>query len=186
MTAAQRSSGRSGRKLVVLLGEKPSHGRRDAEHGEVAAGDEAGAQVNWRRFVVERDFQKRRVVGGEHARQRRLALAQLLIDWIEQDEALAATLWLQQDEPAGVGYGQRAQHHGVEDAERGGRRADPDRQRDDRNRRERWIAAEHPCRISEVLQERFDRGEAALIAVGLLHLIDAAERAPCGGLRIAG
>ena len=186
MTAAQRSSDEAARKLVVLLGEEPSHLWREAEHGEVAAGDEAGAQVNRRRFVVEGDFQVRRVVGGEHARQRRLARAELLIDRIEQDESLAATLWLEQDEPIGVGYGQRAQHHGVEDAERGGRRADPDRQRDDRNRRERWIAAEHPCRISEVLQERFDRGKATLIAVGLLHLIDAAERASRGGLRIAG
>ncbi len=108
----------------------------------------------------------RRVVGGEQARQRRLARAELLIDRIEQEESLAATLWLEQDELIGVGYRQRAQHHGVEDAERGGRRADPDRQRDDRNRRERWLAAEHPCRISEVLQERFDHAEAEL----LLHV----------------
>src|SRR5580765_1424099 len=89
-TVARRSS----RKLVVLLNEKPAHGRRDSEHGEVTAGDEAGAQVAWRRFVVESHFQIRRVVGGEHARQRRLAIAQLLIDRIEHDEALAATLRL--------------------------------------------------------------------------------------------
>src|SRR5262245_42393957 len=57
------------RKLVILIGEEASHLWCDAEHGEVAAGNAAGAQVNGRWFVVESDFQIRRVADGKHARK---------------------------------------------------------------------------------------------------------------------
>ena len=104
---------------LVLLDEQPSHMSGESEHGEVAARDEAGLQVHRGRVPLERDFHVRDVVGGEQARQRRLARAQLLIDWIDDDESLPAALWLEQDEPIGIGDGQRAQHDGVEHAERG-------------------------------------------------------------------
>ena len=53
-----------------------------------------------------------------------------------------------------------------------------------RHRRKRPIAAEDPCCISDVLQPGFEGGKATLVPIGLLHLIDAAERASGRRLRI--
>ena len=80
----------------------------------------------------------------------------------------------------GFGVGERRQQNRVSDAEDRRRRADAERQREQRGRGEAGRPAEPAEGVSKVLLEGVDDGQAAAIAVSLLHLVDAAEVAAGG------
>ena len=68
---------------------------------------------------------------------------------------LAAVLgtFPQGHESVGVGVRQRAEEHGVDDAEDGGVGADSDRQREHRRGNERRLVTQSPGSVDEVLPE---------------------------------
>ena len=76
---------------------------------------------------------------------------------------------------------QAAKQKTIDDAENGSRRADSERERENRDECERRTFREHAKGESEIENERIDEGNAALIAIGFFCLFDAAEFALCSG-----
>ena len=164
----------AGAELIVLLGQQASCRRREAEDGEVIAGDGAGSKVGCV-GAIERHRHERIVVDGEKARQRVLTPSQLFEDWIEQDPALALMLRHELDETIGLRNRQGPQHDGIQHAEDGRRGANPERERRDGRRGEARTPAQRARRVSEILQEAVDEREPALIAIRFFHLFDSAK-----------
>ncbi len=71
--------------------------------------------------------------------------------------------------------GQRLEEHRIDDGENSRSGADAQRERDDRRRSDGGRATQRPQRVANVLPENVDEREAALIAVTLSDLSDAAK-----------
>ena len=67
-------------------------------------------------------------------------------------------------EAGGIGERQRPQEHRVDDAEDGGRRADAECERDDRDGAEAGVSRQQSQRIVDVLQHRLDAAQAPRVA----------------------
>src|SRR5439155_1697565 len=80
-TRAARGAG----DLVVTLRKQSAVRGREAQHGEIAAGHEAAADIGRTDGAGERHLEKRRAADGEHARERVLPPAQLFEDGVEED-----------------------------------------------------------------------------------------------------
>ena len=147
---ADEDGGR-GSLLVVGRAEVPPEQRPDAEDPE-----EAGRHV---RHVRARGLEGARnrhevvVVPGH-----RLETAVLIPEVVEVRVRQARGPALRGDledghDPARVGVRQRPKKDAVDDAEDGRRRADTERERDDHDRGDAGLLAQHPRRVPEVLPE---------------------------------
>ena len=81
----------------------------------------------------------------------------------------------QRDDAVGIRVGQRIEQDGVDDAEHGGVRADPERHHENANQRRATIPAQGPYGVAGILQRGFEQGNAAAIAIGLFHGFDATQ-----------
>ena len=80
--------------------------------------------------------------------------------------------------------GQRSQAHGIHDLEDGGRRADAEREREDRDECESRAPAQQPGGVAQVLRESGEPDAAVQIPGDLLHDHDVAELAAGRGFRL--
>jgi hypothetical protein len=72
----------------------------------------------------------------------------------------------------------------VQDGEQHGVHADADPEDQHRGDRKAAVPVQQPDGEAEILPERVDERQSALIAIGLLHLLDAAKGAPGGVPRL--
>ena len=79
-----------------------------------------------------------------------------------------------------------AQQESVDDAEHDGIRADRQRERDNRHRREGGIATQATKRMANVLLERVDHGAATRVTSFLTPAGDSAELLQCESTRDVG
>ena len=89
-------------------------------------------------------------------------------------------------EAAGVAVGKRAEHDAVENPEGGHGGADGQRERGDERGGERRTLPQHANGIYAILEQPLERRDAALVATGVLPLVDAPEierGAASGGIR---
>jgi hypothetical protein len=74
-------------------------------------------------------------------------------------------------------------YRAVHEAEHGGRRADADREREERHQREPGAAADEARAVADVPHDGFDEREHAAVAIGVLHRLDGPEAFEGGGAR---
>ena len=164
-TVAQHHDRRGARLLAIPRREEPARGRMGAEHGEVvgghqAAGDDFPAAVVSRAPHAQRRPEHLRCV---HAVERRRALADVEVVGIragvEPDALPADADVVRHRKDGGVG-------------------ADADGERQHSGEGEERVAPEQPHRVPQVPPRVVEPDERALVAVKLLHLLDAAQREP--------
>ena len=81
----------------------------------------------------------------------------------------------------GLGFriGERLDQHSVHDAENCRRRADSERERQNRSDAEGWIQAQHSCRVTDLLQHAFHKRSGVHFINLFADSREIAKLAPC-------
>jgi hypothetical protein len=160
--------------LVLVAAERAAEERADGESLEEAVGHELA------------DHQLRVVAGqreaGAHVRAHRQegARPRLPVEEVQRRRPCAAdvaavVMLVEHQQAVRIGVRQRAQEHGVDDAEHPGVGADPQRQGDHGGRGQAGAPAEHAERLPQVLQEGVERDPDVRVAGALAHQQRVAE-----------
>src|SRR6185436_14789006 len=174
---------------VVAGGEEPAGLGPYTEQVEEAAAD---PQALGRLCLAAAREVERRPAEGECAREGVLAIADLLPDRVRQArppvrEVPPGALLRHRrdlDQLFRPYHGQRLQPHGVDHLEDRRVRADPDREREDRDGGESRLPQEQARGVAQILAEPLEPRPAPHLARHFLDRRDVAELAPRGGARL--
>jgi hypothetical protein len=174
-----RDGDRDVRARLVLVGVERAAGREaDASRAEEISGDELDEPPLHHvagRLTGHRERERDELV--EHV----VAIAD--VDVVGIREVAVRVGWgsvaaVQPDHLAGAPR-QRPKQQRVDEREHRAVDADAEREHEDHDQAERRRAPPHPDRVAEILEQRVEEGQAALIPVRFLRLRDAAEVAQC-------
>ena len=166
-------------RVLALLRprERPAHHRSCAEHVEIGARDAKRAEAL--RPAVDRQLKVLSHVAGDTGQRAVLVTVGQQTVRPDRKEGKARVRFVDPHQPLWFRVRQRIEEHAAHEAEDGRGRPYSECQRQQRDTGEADVTAQTPGGLPNVLQQRVERGQAALIAVRLLYRVQPSEPQPC-------